>query len=183
MKSEQSGTVAAICYRLQQCACTWPRRLIELVPRQCAGPVKDLWVQIAGPLTHLPQAAFWAFLSVFSYHAWTKEWTTRVDFALKFENDHFVHHLFVGALWVRSCHAGHGHPLWDYLHQLLCSPSQMCLSSCPQCAQMHSLSHSARFFLATPVLSPQAVQRPPDAAYTPSASSTSCYSNFSCLCS
>ena len=65
-----------------------------------AGPRKDIWAQLAGPLTHLPQAGLWAVFSVFTYRAWTGRWTTNVDFDMWY-NRHFAHSLMIAAMWVR----------------------------------------------------------------------------------
>ena len=51
----------------------WPLGGLAFVGHSTT-PGRDLWVALAGPLTHLPQAAVWALVTLFSmaatHHGW-----------------------------------------------------------------------------------------------------------------
>lgn len=65
-----------------------------------AGAAKEVFVRAAGPLTHIPQAIFWAIISVFVWRAVTGEWSGTGEDRFDGGSD-FVYVIVIAAMWVR----------------------------------------------------------------------------------
>ncbi|GFR46775.1 hypothetical protein Agub_g8403 [Astrephomene gubernaculifera] len=62
-----------------------------------AGPKADMWVAVAGPLTHVPMVGAWLLLLLPAYHASTGSWHIRLDMPYP-DSHHLWHAVCVGAI-------------------------------------------------------------------------------------
>lgn len=59
----------------------------------------DMWVAVAGPLTHVPMTAIWVLLLLPAYHASTGSWAINLVMPYP-DGPHLWHAVCVGAIYV-----------------------------------------------------------------------------------
>ncbi|PNH00507.1 hypothetical protein TSOC_013667 [Tetrabaena socialis] len=62
-----------------------------------AGPKADMWVAVAGPLTHVPMVGIWLLLLLPAFHASTGSWAINLDMPWP-SSGHLWHAVCVGAI-------------------------------------------------------------------------------------